>query len=138
MAVDGGLILYKYLSTHTAITGNSISVYGPPGLPVNYTLGKTILFIQAGGVFHEKLPISIDRWQIRCYGTTASQAHDVYTKLQMALNRKGHSNVTISSSTYVLQYAICTSGAIDFVEPSSEWPSVSSIWLIHILENPLT
>lgn len=137
MAIDTFNVLYTYLSTNANIVSAGITVYGPPGLPPNYVLGKTIVFTGGGGFFHEKLPIVLDRVQFRCYGTTASVARGVNLALASALNRKAHTQVTIGGSRYVLQYAICTSGAYDMLEPSAEWPFVNVYYAIHFVENAL-
>jgi len=137
MAIDTLSVLYAYLASNTNITSAGITVYGPPGLPINYVLGKTIVFLGAGGMQHHKLPIALDRIQFRCYGKTSSEARSVNLALQAALNRKSHTQVTIGGLKYVLQYAICTGGAYDMLEPSTEWPFVNVYYAVHFLENSL-
>lgn len=137
MAIDTFNVLYSYLSTNTNITSAGIAVYGPPGLPINYALGKTIVFIGAGGWPHEKLPITLDRVQFRCYGLTSFAARGVNLALAAALNRKAHTQIIISGSRYVLQHAICTSNAYDMVEPNTEWPFASVFYAIQFVENAL-
>ena len=137
MAIDTFNVLYTYLSTNTNITSAGIIVYGPPGLPVNYALGKTIVFIGAGGFPHEKLPITLDRVQFRCYAPTSSAARGVNLELAAALNRKAHTQVIIGGARYVLQYSICTSNAYDMIEPNTEWPFVSVFYAIQFAENAL-
>lgn len=137
IVIDTFKMLYSYLSTNTNITSAGIAVYGPPGLPINYVLGKTIVFVGAGGWPHASLPITLDRIQFRCYGQTSSVAREVNIALASALNRKAHTQITIGGLRYVLQHSICTSNAYDMIEPSAEWPFVSVFYAIQFLENAL-
>ncbi len=132
--LDTAEVLYTLLAADAALQTNGFSVYGPPGLPVNWTIGKAVVFWGEGGVGRERLPLTNERVQLRCYGADAESARLGYRLLADALNRKGHTRVTISGKTYVLQYASLTSGPYDLQEPETRWVYVAAFYEVQFYE----
>lgn len=132
--LDTAEVLYTLLAADAGLAADGYPVYGPPGLPVNWAGGKAVVFWADGGVGRERLSLTAERVQLRCYGADAESARVGYRLLADALNRRGHTRVTISGKTYVLQYASLTSGPYDLQEPETRWVYVAAFYEVQFYE----
>lgn len=132
--LDAAAALYTYLAGVADFAANGFTIYGPPGLPVNWAGGKAVAFWSDGGNAHATLPLTYDRFQLRCYGADHQDARLGYRLLADALNRKGHTRVTVDTKIYVLQYAALSSGPYDLIDPETRWPYVLAYYQVQFYE----
>ena len=137
--IDTNELLHAYLSSVTSLTDvvtsdSKVWLFGPPGLPTNFTLRKALSFDGSGGMATVKLPLSMDMYQIRTYGITMVDAYTVYRALFDALGRRVHTRVAITGGNAILQHAQKIGGPDSQIEPMTEWPVVISTWNIHFYE----
>ena len=131
--IDTINVLYHYLVNNTTITTEvGSNVYGPPGLPRNFSITKALVFWGDGGGLDVNIPRAVERVAFRCYGTTAKEARAVYNALVDALHRQ-RADVTIGSTTYRILYAEQSGGPFDMVEPEFGWPFVQVYYNIQFV-----
>jgi hypothetical protein len=132
--LDADLILYKYLTSVTAlctavghVAGTTQRIYGPPlGIPSGITAPtKLICFSSDGGSGNADVPMASDRFTFYVYGTTQSEARSVARSLHDALHRIGNQRVTLATgSIALLRRAELEMGLTDLPEPQTNWPRV--------------
>jgi hypothetical protein len=141
--VDSSKLVWQVVATDanmiaacTNVVGSDVllDIYGPPGLPVEFEIRKSLFFLGTGGPGDEHVPIARESFDFYCYGANAAEARAVFTTLRGALHRKRHARVTIDGSTYIFQYAQIMSGPQDRKEPAEGWDLVYSSFLIHFIE----
>ena len=122
-------------ATLVGLVGSAI--YGPPGLPANFSASKAVLITNDGGTPEDWGPMNITRMQVRCYGETAKDANTVWRAVYDAVARKGVRNVVVGPDTVRIFYSSGLSGPIDYVEPVTEFPAVLGYLAASIYEVPV-
>ena len=132
--IDGDLLMYKYLTSVTALmTAVTNRIYGPPlGVPAGITEPKTFIkFACDGGPGHPDIPMASERFIFHCYGATQSEAQGVFRALFDALHRVGRQAVTTSTGvTALLRRADLESGPTDLPELELGWPRVVAFFRV--------
>jgi len=134
MAIDPLKAVYVFLSTNSALQANNIAVYGPPGLPVDWSPSKTITFFGGGGIANRDLPIYSDSYRFYCYGSTSLEARFVHTVLYGVLHRTGVTDVVVGSNIVRITYISEISRPTDGVEQVTEYPYVLVLYQIKMVE----
>ena len=138
--VDSAELFYTVLASDSTITalltdGLGLHIYGPPGLPEDFTLRKAIMYIGDGGVGDTNVPIGQDEFEVYCYGKDAAEARSVYKTLFAVMHRKKHVRITLSNGkTAILQYAQKLSGPQDRTEPVEGWSYCFCSFYMHFIE----
>lgn len=130
-------VMFAYLAAQPAL-GAAITVggvrhlYGPPGLPANWTLTKALMFLGDGGPSQEHLPMEYGSFQFRTYAPTPWDAEDVHLLLTEALLHKNATPVAVTGGNALFQFAERLSGPHNGVEPMTLFPFTMSLWKVHI------
>lgn len=138
--IDSAELFHTLLAGEPSIAnevtdGMGLHIYGPPGLPIDFSLRKAIMFIGDGGQGDISVPIGRDEFEVYCYGKTSSEARLVYRTLYDFLHRKRNVRVALSGGvTGIFQYGQKISGPQDRVEPEEGWSYVFCSFLIHFIE----
>jgi len=123
--------LVAYL--HTAI-GSTIQVHGAE-LPVGWTLRNAALVLPDGGSASSSIPMVEERFTIHCYGTTfvAAVSNDmaVFGALHRAAAAK---SAAITAGTVYIPTAYRVTGPIVLRDPGTEWPRVTSSYMVTMSE----
>lgn len=107
-------------------------VYGPPGLPTDFTIDHAVMFLNDGGPGNIYLPVKVESVPIYCYGKTARLARKLFRALDRDLHGKGHGWIDLHEYRALFQYAEMGAGPIDRVEPDTEFCFCYSSWSIQI------
>jgi len=132
--IDPLKVLYVYLTGNSEITSNSIAVYGPPGLPVDWSPSKTIVFSGSGGLSNLNLPVFNDYIEFRCYGASAMEAREVHTVLYSVLHREGLRDVDMGSYTARITHTQEAIRPYDLIEPVTEYFYVMVRYWVKMVE----
>lgn len=138
--IDSAQLFYLLLSNDSSVATEvtdslGVHIYGPPGLPVEFTLRKAIMYIDDGGPGNINIPIGQHEFEVYCYGKTSQEARQVYLALFNFLHRKKHVRVSLGGGTYaIFQYGQKLSGPQDRVEPAEGWPYVFCSFYVHFIE----
>lgn len=140
LPIDSSELLYAYLSgqsalisaiTETTPGGPVVHLYGPPGVPANWTIHRAVMFLGSGGPGNDDLPLTVETFQFRCYGPEIWDAVTIYRTLLPTLTRIYATPVAIAGGEGLLQYARLISGPIHNIDPQTEWPYVMAMFQIH-------
>jgi len=139
-AIDSAELLYTVLADDNGVLaqvqdGQGVHIYGPPGLPDNFSLRKAIMFLGDGGGTNAFVPIGTDEFALYCYGPESEDARAVYRAVFSCLNRKAHHRVFLSSGPAIFQYSIKTNGPQDRNDPLEDWPFVYVSFQIQFIED---
>lgn len=137
--IDTAELLYTVLTSDSALTalltdGLGVHIYGPPGLPPDFSLRKALMFLGDGEDTNPYTPIGQADYAIYCYGQESWEAAKVYTALRGALNRKKHTRYTLSGGQAIFQYALMQVGRQDRTDPAEGWPFVYCSFVMHFIE----
>lgn len=141
--INSARLLYTLLTTDPVLVpaltdANGLQIYGPPGLPREYVLTKTIMFLGNGGSGPMYSSVVQEDFSFWCYGTTPDEAREVWGLLRDQLHRRRHARITVGSQTVQFQYARLQLGPIDQVEPELPWFYAMSTFTIHFVEVPVS
>jgi|GEM_PF-5515228 len=121
--IDETAVLIAYLGSVSGVTTQvSTRLYGPPGLPSGYTGSTKVLVVFCDGsgmptdIPYQNLP-----FQVRCYGDTPNNAHDVYEAVHDALHDVHATKVTVGATQVVLAKALRVSGPVYLQELEVGW-----------------
>ena len=137
--IDTAELVYAYLMAQPSLvdevrqtvgTATVVHIYGPPGVPPNWTLRKAVTYARMGGTGSDDVPIMTEQFQFRCYGPSVWDAVSVYRRLMPVLQRIAATRVTLSNGVGLLQYARLISGPTDTMEPQTKWPMVMATFEI--------
>lgn len=120
----------------TNVVGDEVvsDIYGPPGLPTDWSIRKGLFFLGGGGPGDEQIPIARETFDFYCYGDDAKEARAVFIKLRRCLHRRAHTRITIDSEVYILQYSQLLSGPQDRTDPTEGWNVVYCSFMIQFVE----
>lgn len=141
--IDTALALYVLLSGDSGLTtavtdaDNVVNIYGPPGLPIEFSLRKAIMYLGDGGPEDDYVPITREDFTFYCYGRESSEAREVFQALAGFFRFKRHVRFTVDGQTVIFQKATRVSGPIDQVEPIEGWPYVHCSYLLQFVEVPV-
>ncbi len=142
LQIDTAELFYVLLASSSSVlaqiqNGAGTHIYGPPGLPNDFIIQKSIMYLGDGGLGNINIPLGQEEFQVYCYGKDAQEARAVFLAVRTLLHRKKHIQVTLSNGTAVFQYAQLMAGPQDRVEPLEGWPYVYSSFLVHFMETTI-
>ena len=137
--IDSAELFYLVLASDSGVLaevqdGLGVHIYGPPGLPDDFSLRKSIMYLGDGGDTNAFVPIGQDEFALYCYGPESSDARDVYRAVFACLNRRSHSQIVLSNGTAIFQYGIKVAGPQDRNDPAEDWPFVYCSFQIHFID----
>lgn len=144
--IDSATLLHAVLAsdstlaaavTHVVADETVVDIYGPPGLPANFTIRSGLFFLGLGGPGNPELPIGQEVFDCYCYGKDAAEARLIYRLLRRCLHRRSHEQLTIDSVVHLFQYAQLLSGPQDRLEPEEGWNLVYCSFMVQFAEAPL-
>lgn len=119
-----------------AVTDSSsnVNIFGPPGLPDNFTVRKAIVYLGDGGPENVYVPITREDFVFYCWAPDAGQARQVYQALARFFRFKTHQRITVGSSTVIFQKATRRSGPQDRVDFTDGWTFVYVVYNLQFVE----
>jgi len=137
--IDSAELFYTVLSSDSGVLAeveddDGVQVYGPPGLPPDFSIRKAVMFIGNGGDTNEYVPIGVEEFEVYCYGKDSQEARGVYRAVVAALDRRNHHTVAVTGGNALFQYAIKRSGPQDRVDPQEGWMFVYTSFEMHFAE----
>lgn len=141
--IDTAEAVYALLSAQASLSsaltdsGGVLNLYGPPGLPVEFSIRKALMYLGDGGPESNRTPIVREDFNFYCYGREASEAREIYKALAAVLRYLGHTRLTINGQTVVFEKAVRLSGPSDRIEPIEGWPFVYCSYTFQFIETPL-
>ena len=128
-AIDTNSILVTYFKTQSTLTDltTTARIYGPPGLPADFTIQPAVSFFTSGGnsdlyVTELRSPSKT----IKCWGSTPVEARQVYRALYQVL--QGIERVTVESNII-----LCAEQEVegqDLIDPDTDWPFVLTFFKV--------
>lgn len=123
--------LVAYL--HTAV-GSTIQVHGVE-LPAGFALRSAALVLPDGGEALMGVPMVEERFTIHCYGTTFLTAISNDLAVFGALHRAAAAkSAAITGGTVYIPTAYRVMGPIVMRDPGTEWPRVTSSYMVTFSE----
>jgi hypothetical protein len=140
--IDTAEALYVLLTSDATLAGvvtdaDGVHIYGPPGLPDDFTIRKAIVFLGDGGADDEYTPITREDFVFYCWAPDASQAREVYLALANFFRFKTHVHITVSGEDVIFQKANRRSGPQDRVDFQDGWSFTYAVFNLHFVERSL-
>lgn len=132
--VNPNELIYVMLAAEPTInaqvlSGGRRSLYGPPGLPPEFSIRKAILYFPDGtGEADRRIPKRTSEYEFRCYGVTAIEADEVFGALYQVMHRRSHRSVTLNAGNAIFLYSSMSGDAASMNEPATDWPFVRAIF----------
>ncbi len=131
------LKLDSALTTAVTDTDGTVNIYGPPGLPKEFSIRKSVMYLGDGNPEDGYVPITREDFVFYCYGREASEARLVYRALATYLRFKKHARITVNGETVIFQKATRVSGPQDLTDLDEGWPFVYVIYTMQFVESPV-
>lgn len=125
------LVAYLY----SALASSSVQVHGME-LPAGWTLRKAALLLPDGGAADTGLPMVEERFTVHSYGANWQDAIAVDLLAFGALHRAAHAKQAVVSGvgTIYIPTAYRVMGPISMRDPGTEWPRVTSAYMVTLSE----
>jgi hypothetical protein len=120
---------------HGALSPSGVQVHGLE-LPAGWTLRKAALVLPDGGGANVSLPMVEERFTVHSYGAVQSDAIAVDLLVFGALHRAAHAKQVAVSGVgmFYIPTAWRAMGPIYARDPGTEWPRVTSAYMVTISE----
>ena len=138
--IDTVAEMITYLRADAGVTAQvATRVYGPPGIPNGAALQKMIDVFVTSEPNKIDVPMLEAEIQVRCWGTTAKAAWQVYQAVNAALHRTGLQMWVGQNAGTVIMYQCYKSfgplAGMDDTVTGDEWPNVIARYTAILAEN---
>jgi hypothetical protein len=138
--IDTAEALYVLLTSDSTLaafftdSGGKLNIFGPPGLPDDFTVRKCLVFLGDGGPEDEYTPITREDFAFYTWAPTSDDARAGYQALAAFFRFKRHVRFTVGGQTVIFQKASRRTGPQDRVDFQDGWPFVYFVYNIHFVE----
>lgn len=138
--IDTAEALYVLLTSDPTVaaavtdTDGNVNIFGPPGLPDDFTIRKAISFLGDGGPENEYVPITKEDFGMYMWAPDSGQARLIYRVVADFFRFKRHVRFTVNGQTVIFQKAARQSGPSDRVDFQDGWPYVYCVFNVQFVE----
>lgn len=136
--VDQHELLWEWLNSFSTLTTAATGgIYGPPGLPDEWTpdSGPTIMFLDGSFRGDPDSPVTPNSYRIHAYAYDNVSARSLYRILYGLIHRAKGQVIPITGGNGIIIYCKMITGPNPQTDPTSGWIYDWGLFEIHMAEN---